>query len=407
MLLALSIFLTHPAPHRDMLLPFLHPNLAQIARTHVAMTILTGRRVVPNATSTHAITITPTFNVNDKPASLITWPCHTLHSSEARDIICRLPQIDLPYNLELVTNSTSDNNFTQTSKQLKGRSSPRPSRRPRLKTLGDCLHPKKTNFLNSMNPPVSTIKPQHTISARSTKKKRPIKNVIKGLTPPLTGIQKITAYFKPSQHVDSNSPHIRNHSTLSNKTSSTSPVQVVVTPNTTCRVKKRKGGKPSGLTNHSTRPPIMKCNPQLRITQFLSDNTYSCPTSTTWGHQLESIDSSDTLRIILQNPNGIKLNPLDMGEFEHILNICHTMGAGIISLSESNVNWNHTYLLGRVHQAVRKVWQTTAIQHSQHPEPYHQQCQRGGTLQIATDRWVSRLQSKGQDPYGLGHGSHI
>jgi hypothetical protein len=53
MLLALSIFLTHPAPHRDMLMPYMHPNLAQIARTYVAMTILTGKVVIPNATRDH------------------------------------------------------------------------------------------------------------------------------------------------------------------------------------------------------------------------------------------------------------------------------------------------------------------------------------------------------------------
>ncbi len=57
-----------------------------------------------------------------------------------------------------------------------------------------------------------------------------------------------------------------------------------------------------------------------------------------------------------------------MGDFACSLQLCHTLGAGVISLSESNVNWNQSYLLGKVHQTARAVWQTTAIQHSQHPD---------------------------------------
>jgi hypothetical protein len=235
-------------------------------------------------------------------------------------------------------NSTSGNNLTPTPKHLIGWSSTRPSRRPRLKTFRDWLHPKISTFLNSMNSPVTTIKPQHPVTVRSTKIKHPGKHVINRLTPPLTGMRKITAYFKPPQHTDKTFTKNCHHSSLSNRNSSTPTVQVVVTPNTTCCVKNRDGNKHSDVPNHLTRSPSIKCHPQLRITQFLCNNSYSCPTTTTWGHQLVSIDSSDTLQIILQNPNGIKLNPLDMGEFEHSLKICHTMGAGIISVSESNVN---------------------------------------------------------------------
>ncbi len=148
--------------------------------------------------------------------------------------------------------------------------------------------------------------------------------------------------------------------------------------------------------------------PQLHMNQFLPYATsILCPTANTWGHELESIDSTNTLRIILQNPNGIKLNPLDLGDFAFSMQVCRTMGAGIISISESNVNWNQSYLLGQVNKIVRKMWQTTVIQPSQHLEPFHHQCQRGRNLQIATDQWVSRIQSKGVDPYGLGRWSYM
>jgi hypothetical protein len=42
MLIALTIMMMHPSPHNGMLIPYMHPNLAQIARTFVATTILTG-----------------------------------------------------------------------------------------------------------------------------------------------------------------------------------------------------------------------------------------------------------------------------------------------------------------------------------------------------------------------------
>jgi hypothetical protein len=40
-------------------------------------------------------------------------------------------------------------------------------------------------------------------------------------------------------------------------------------------------------------------------------------------------------------------------------------------------------------------------------EKHRSQSQRGGTLQILTDRWVSRLKDKGMDPYGLGRWSYM
>jgi hypothetical protein len=97
----------------------------------------------------------------------------------------------------------------------------------------------------------------------------------------------------------------------------------------------------------------------------------------------------------------------DTEDFALGLHVCHTLGAGIISLSETNVNWNQGYLLKRVQTIARDLWQTTSMQPSKHPESFHSQCQRGGTLQILMDRWVSRLQSRGVDPHGLGRWSYM
>lgn len=89
------------------------------------------------------------------------------------------------------------------------------------------------------------------------------------------------------------------------------------------------------------------------------------------------------------------------------MRICHFMGAGAVSLTEMNVNWNLPYQVKRVSTVVREIWETSTIQTSQHPEIVCTQNQQGGTLQLLTDSWVSRLQYKGVDPYGLRRWSYM
>jgi hypothetical protein len=95
-----------------------------------------------------------------------------------------------------------------------------------------------------------------------------------------------------------------------------------------------------------------------------------------------------------------------MDEFSLGSRICHSLGAAIISLPESNTRWNQPYQILKLNNTIRKIWATSSIQTSQHPEPFYNQHQRGGTLQIVTDHWVSRIQAKGVDPYGLGRWSY-
>ena len=128
-------------------------------------------------------------------------------------------------------------------------------------------------------------------------------------------------------------------------------------------------------------------------------------TTSTWGHNPISIDCSEIFRIVLQNPNGLKIQN-SLAEFALGNKICHSLGAGAIALTETNINWNQTFQLHRVSTAIRDLWETTSFQPSQHPEAFRSQLQRGGTLQIITDRWVSRIQSKGINPYGLGRWSY-
>jgi hypothetical protein len=102
------------------------------------------------------------------------------------------------------------------------------------------------------------------------------------------------------------------------------------------------------------------------------------------GHQIESLDTTDTFHIILQNPNGLKINAA-MEEFILGARICHSLGAAIISLPESNTNWNQPYQTKQLNTTIRKIWETSSTQTSQHPEPFYNRHQRGGTLQIITD----------------------
>ncbi len=76
MLLALTIFLTHPVPHPDILMPYMHPNLAQITWTHIALTILTGRIIIPSATDSYISVPGVATRMRSNPASLINW--HTI-----------------------------------------------------------------------------------------------------------------------------------------------------------------------------------------------------------------------------------------------------------------------------------------------------------------------------------------
>jgi hypothetical protein len=95
--------------------------------------------------------------------------------------------------------------------------------------------------------------------------------------------------------------------------------------------------------------------PQLRISSFIPEYVpHTCPTTAPWGHCPESIDTTETLRVILQNPNGLKLQN-DITDFAMGTQICYILGAGVICLSETNVNWNQSYQVHRVQKIVRDL----------------------------------------------------
>ncbi len=76
---------------------------------------------------------------------------------------------------------------------------------------------------------------------------------------------------------------------------------------------------------------------QKKLTYF-QGASLQCDLHDQWGHSLESIDSTSTFRLFLQNPNG--LNPYS-GNYSLLqdLQTCQKYGAALLALPETNVNW--------------------------------------------------------------------
>jgi hypothetical protein len=58
----------------------------------------------------------------------------------------------------------------------------------------------------------------------------------------------------------------------------------------------------------------------------------------TWGHMMDPIDTSKTFWVLLQNPNGINPNHINL-EFQFSLTKYYSLGVGVISIAESKLNW--------------------------------------------------------------------
>jgi hypothetical protein len=73
MLIAITVLMTHQSPHEGILLPYMHPNLAQIARTFVAASLLTGTTITfPQFERSGTDSMSHSIQ-SSSPASLIRW----------------------------------------------------------------------------------------------------------------------------------------------------------------------------------------------------------------------------------------------------------------------------------------------------------------------------------------------
>ncbi len=125
-----------------------------------------------------------------------------------------------------------------------------------------------------------------------------------------------------------------------------------------------------------------------------------------FGHLPQEIDTSRTLRIVLQNPNGIRPSVTEP-DFMFSLHLCHQIGVGAICLAETNLNWNHSQHSTALRHCLHRNWSSSKYQFSIPEEKFIGNYQPGGTLTIVTDRWTSKVITTGSDPYGLGRWSYI
>jgi hypothetical protein len=104
--------------------------------------------------------------------------------------------------------------------------------------------------------------------------------------------------------------------------------------------------------------------------------TYS-PLDDPWGHIPEKIDTTKVFRILLQNPNGLKLSVGDEIA-RYSFSEAYNLGVGAICLPETNTNWNlpsaHTQIL----RIIRPIWQCSSTQTSHINDSFDSIYQPGG-----------------------------
>ncbi len=83
------------------------------------------------------------------------------------------------------------------------------------------------------------------------------------------------------------------------------------------------------------------------------------------------------------------------------------MAAGAICLPETNTNWGHRSSHKLFSTILHKTWKHTSYSVSHTKEEFEGINQPGGTANIISDKWSSRVLDKGTDPFGLGRWSHI
>lgn len=334
----------HPEPTDSILLEYMDPNLAQITRTWVATTIITGQPLIPPIYQEETPSYTQVHRASSHPYSLIQWnhstdtiqlqePSSPLHSTSTTSISLESVQGSF------ISDTTNDNpNIKLTSYQQAS-----------------------TNI---------TKIPSHT-------KESNLDNV----TPRLRSQKKITTFLTPLTTKPGNKTR-RQTEILANQPTQRNPV--------------------TGSKNK---------NKQKRR-KFITDFTplQSAPSfhemEETWGHALECIDTSKTLRIILQNPNGLKAYH-QKGELLLNLQTCNSIGAGVLSLPETNTNWSNGKNNRILRETLKTVWNHSTYQTSASSESFISDYKPGGTATIVVDHWTSRVIDKGVDPFGLGRWSYL
>jgi hypothetical protein len=115
---------------------------------------------------------------------------------------------------------------------------------------------------------------------------------------------------------------------------------------------------------------------------------------------MEEIDSSTIFCILLKNQNG----PYPFHtyiDFQYSLAKCFNLSIGALSVVETKLNWNQGSSWYNIHYCT--------LHHKvlSREEAFSSYFQPGGAFTAVMDWWSSRVCDKGEDPFGLGHWSHI
>jgi len=109
---------------------------------------------------------------------------------------------------------------------------------------------------------------------------------------------------------------------------------------------------------------------------------------TTVGHAIQTIDTGNTVRLILQNPNGFNIQE-NLDDFDMFLKYIADLGSGMVGIAETNINWNQPSHLRLAHTIKKRHFSASALIPSNHPPSFLSPVQAGGALSILMDRWVS------------------
>ncbi len=109
------------------------------------------------------------------------------------------------------------------------------------------------------------------------------------------------------------------------------------------KTSKKRPKPPSQLTLFDTMP--LKPPPTTEVQEDV------------WGHFPEVIDSDLTLRLFFNNPNGLKLTS-DPISVQYSLSLIQAIGAGVICLAETNVNWSNLRVSNTLRNITKKFGNT-------------------------------------------------
>jgi hypothetical protein len=362
----------------------MHPNLAQILRSWLSCQIL-NQEIDTQAINALLDASQPPVlqrTAISKPADLIQWttPRH------------RLPP------MVSTTHKPSARSFVMESKKLKNIPNT-------TKSLNPLASPFQPNFQPAILPHRESVVHRVASIPSATKLNNKIKAKLNNHTSTI-GPAKRTNTVLPGQRLVTAFFRKNNMSRILPKVP---PLSLSLPKSTSTQNSKDSSIENPMPLNTATHTVSNQTTGQRTLFDF----AYFKPQSTitdnypeVWGHMPEEIDTTKTLRKLLQNPNGIRPSVTEP-EFLFSLHVCHSIGVGAICITETNLKWHHSQHKASMRRCLHRNWKSSRFQTSVPEEHFLGNYQPGGTATIITDQWTSCIIDSGMDPFGLGRWSYV